>query len=188
MNTLPLPVGPSWCDVEELGLSTSSKLPAKHNTAAFSGLFINSSSFDFLCRVNHSAASTTVTTWQTAHVAELISAKFVQYESSIETLRSVIYWQKNRLDYDSVHSAYLLGTLTEEEFLEEADKFMRDTVRLPSPVIAEQVAKIEQALNDRLSPSDYADYLGVEIEDVLAALPEAITSSVPGFLTSPSQD
>ena len=129
------------------------------------------SPLDVMCRISSSAATTTLSTWQTADFSKFLYARFSKLENSVHILRSVVSWQKHRIDYDALHAAYTLGAITEEEFLKDAEQFVREQVSLPSNVICQNIAEINEALDGNMSVDEYADFLNVDVDDVLAAVP-----------------
>jgi hypothetical protein len=93
-----------------------------------------------------------------------------QKDIALFRLKSVVNWQKTRLDYQSVYSAYLLGAMDEEEFMVEAEVFATEYKDLEFSVIAQEIRELSKLLDFELSAIDYADYFGVEHHAVIEAM------------------
>lgn len=101
---------------------------------------------------------------------ETLMAAVVQKDKDIWRLKTVTNWQKHRLDYQSVYSAYLLGAISEPEFVEEAEKFSSDYREMRPAEIVATIQDLSRLLEFKLSVADYADYLGVEQDAVMSAV------------------
>lgn len=142
---------------------------------------------DVLCRILTTTTTTTVAgIWDTATFAETFLKTLEQSDQAISRLKSITKWQKHRLDYQAVYSAYLLGAMNEEEFMKEADNYATEYQEKPISAVLDEIKEIQMLLDFEMSPSDFSDYLGIEQHVISNALSfsenESLTSEVASQL------
>jgi len=127
---------------------------------------------DLLLRVRSENEYKTLilTSTNTRTVRDGLNAYFVRHSQDIDLLCSVIFWQKKTIDYQALHTAFLLNSLSEEEFEQEADKFTIHQEKVPSEKIALVVERLDSLIGIKFDTSDYSDYFQCSQENVMAGL------------------
>lgn len=127
---------------------------------------------DYLRRVvaSDNGVLTTVASVPTTSFVHRIGVIWDQSEEIIGCLRSIVRWQKSRLDYSELHTAYVMGALSEEEFVKDAEAFAAQIVVLPKEEVATCLQRVFAATEVRFSASDLADLMNIEVEAVFQAL------------------
>ncbi len=106
----------------------------------------------------------------TKTVRDSLSAYIDRHTKDTGLLCSVIFWQKRTIDFQALHTAFLLNSLSEEEFEQEADKFAVHQKDLPPEMIASVVERLDALIGIKFDTSDYADYFQCSQKNVLAGL------------------
>ena len=112
----------------------------------------------------------TLTSTNTQAMRNDLNAYVFQHSQDIDLLRSVIFWQKRTIDYQALHTAFLLNSLSEEEFEQESDKFTVHQVKIPPEKIAFDIGRIDSLLGLKFDTSDYSDYFQCSQENVMDGL------------------
>ena len=112
----------------------------------------------------------TLTSTNTQAMRNDLNAYVFQRSQDIDLLRSVIFWQKRTIDYQALHTAFLLNSLSEEEFEQESDKFTVHQVKIPPEKIAFDIGRIDSLLGLKFDTSDYSDYFQCSQENVMDGL------------------
>lgn len=93
-----------------------------------------------------------------------------QYTQDVKLLSSVILWQKKTIDYQALYTAFLLNSVSEEVFEEEAEKFMvHQQVVLPEKIAAD-ISRLDALVGVKFDTSDYADYFQCSQQNMMEAL------------------
>jgi len=103
-------------------------------------------------------------------VRDGLNAYFDRHSQDIGLLCSVIFWQKRTIDYQALHTAFLLNSLSEEDFEQEADKFTVHQKDLPPERIASVVERLDSLIGIKFDTSDYSDYFQCSQQNVMAGL------------------
>jgi hypothetical protein len=129
---------------------------------------------DYLCRFQSDSRSTISVAFVTkTHVVrDGLNAYFDKYTQDVELLCSVIFWQKRTIDYQALHTAFLLNSLSEDEFEQEAEKFIVHQKSVPPETIASVVERIDSLTGLKFDTSDYADYFRCSQQNVMDGLQE----------------
>lgn len=127
---------------------------------------------DFLFRVkqNNELQTISVTSTRTEIVRDSINAYITQNFQDIDLLKSVVYWQKKTIDFQALHTALLLNSLSDEDFEEEAKKFTVHLSYVDPQMIASHVDRLHSLLNLNFDTSDYADYFQCTQENIMDGL------------------
>ena len=135
--------------------------------------------FDHIFRITTDLYTQTLVarSWQTGEVEARISAWVDEKLSDSRLLCSFAVWQKKKLDYNGVYAAYLLDGMTEEEFVEEAQKYAKELEVRDPCFIVEVTEKLMRLLPFELTTADIADFLNTEPRLVLAAISSAVNPS-----------
>ncbi|SJM91153.1 hypothetical protein CRENPOLYSF2_2080004 [Crenothrix polyspora] len=112
----------------------------------------------------------TITSINTQTVRDGLNAYFVQHSQDIDLLCSVIFWQKRTIDYQALHTAFLLDSLSEEGFEQEAEKFTVHQKNIPSEKVASIIERLDSLIGIKLDTSDYSDYFQCSQENVMDGL------------------
>ncbi|MFS8973845.1 hypothetical protein PO002_04925 [Cupriavidus necator] len=94
-------------------------------------------------------------------------------EHDVAALKRVTRWQKRRLDYQALYNAYVLGAVSEDDFLKDAEEFSSDIKEVSEAQIAENISHLSRLLDFELTASDYADFMDTEtyiVQQVVAKL------------------
>lgn len=119
---------------------------------------------------NNGAKSLTLISTSTKTVRDGLNAYLDRQSQDIGLLCSVVFWQKRTIDYQALHTAFLLNSLSEEEFEQEADKFTVHQKDLPPGTIASVVERLDSLIGIKFDTSDYADYFQCSQQNVMAGL------------------
>lgn len=125
---------------------------------------------DLIFRVKSDAQSTTVVCTNTQTIQDNFNVYLFRYSQDIELLCSVIFWQKKTIDYQSLHTAFLLNSLSEEDFEQEAEKFIVHQKNVPLEKIASIVERLHTLIGIKFDTSDYSDYFQCSQENVMDGL------------------
>jgi hypothetical protein len=93
-----------------------------------------------------------------------------QHLQDLELLRSVIFWQKRTIDYQALHTAFLLNSFSEEEFEQKSEKFAVHQQDVCPEEIAAIIERIDSLTGIRFDTSDYSDYFQCSQENIIAGL------------------
>lgn len=132
----------------------------------------DSSDNDMLLRVRPGSEykTFTVISTNTQTVRDGLNAYFDRHLQDVDLLCSVIVWQKRTIDYQALHTAFLLNSLSEEEFEKESEKFTVYQKNLPPKKIAAVVERIDSLVGINFDTSDYSDYFQCSQENVMEGL------------------
>ena len=127
---------------------------------------------DFFCTaiVDSSTRSFTVAAWESSEFNTRLTSWALQKEADISELKSVVAWQKHRIDYQAVYAAYLLGATTEEDYLRDSEQYVCELQRIDSERFFEVVKRLERLLDFKISIADLADYLKVDPASVASEI------------------
>ena len=106
----------------------------------------------------------------TQTVMDGINNYIFQHSQNIELLRSVIFWQKRTIDYQALYTAFLLESISEEDFETESDKFMIHYNRVEPEHIAHDIDKMDSLIGIDFDTSDYSDFFQCDQENVMEGL------------------
>lgn len=112
----------------------------------------------------------TVISTHTQTVRDGLNAYFDRHLQDVDLLCSVIVWQKRTIDYQALHTAFLLNSLSEEEFEQESEKFTVYQKNVPPKKIASVVERIDSLVGINFDTSDYSDYFQCSQENVIEGL------------------
>ena len=96
--------------------------------------------------------------------------------TDIIILRKIIFYLRNKINYQSLYTAFLLGTLSEEEFEEESEKFIVQQKDISVETVASEIKRIHNLAWLDFSISDYADYFQCSQDIVQEALNKISTN------------
>jgi len=127
---------------------------------------------DVLIRVvnNDGARWEHVAVTQTQFIRDGLNQLFDDHQQDIAILSSVIVWQRRAIDFQALHTAYLLNSISEEEFDLESDKFTFRQRSVDPERIAFVVERMHELLGFSFDTSDYADYFKCTQKNVLEGL------------------
>lgn len=127
---------------------------------------------DFLFRLvsGDGFKSYLVTSTQTKVIRDSFNEYVDNHQKDIAILSSVIYWQKRTIDFQALHTAFLLNSITEEGFEQEAEKFAVRQRRIDPETIAVVIDRLDNLLGIDFDTSDYADYFKCTPKNVLEGL------------------
>lgn len=128
-----------------------------------------SSDGDVLIRVKSDQQLKTIriASASTQTVRDRLNAYLLQ---DVDLLRSVIYWQKKTIDYQALHTAFLLSSISEEEFEVESEKFTVRQTEIQPDFIASVIDRMDSLLGIPFDTSDYSDFFKCSQENVMAGL------------------
>jgi hypothetical protein len=106
----------------------------------------------------------------TKTVRDDLNAYGDQCRQDVDLLCSVILWQKKTIDYQALHTAFLLNSLSEEAFEKEAEKFIIHQKEVPPKMIASMVGRLVSLIGNMFDTSDYADYFRCTQQNVMTGL------------------
>jgi hypothetical protein len=106
----------------------------------------------------------------TKTVQDGLNSCYYKYFQDVKLLCSVILWQKKTIDYQALYTAFLLNSLSEEEFEEEAEKFTVHQNDVLPEKIASDIERLDSLIGIKFDTSDYADYFQCSQQNVMAGL------------------
>ncbi len=116
------------------------------------------------------AKSIAVASTKTQTIREGLSHYFDNHQVEIAILTSVIIWQKRTLDFQALHTAFLLNSISEEDFENESEKFIIHQQHVEPERIAFVIDRMHALLGFRFDTSDYADYFKCTQKNVMEGL------------------
>lgn len=125
---------------------------------------------DLLFRVTAENEYITITSTNTQIVRDILNEHLVRHSQDIDLLCSVIFWQKRTIDYQALHTAFLLDSLSEEEFEQEAEKFTVHQKNIPSEKVASVIERLDSLIGIKFDTSDYSDYFQCSQKNVMDGL------------------
>ncbi len=111
-----------------------------------------------------------VSATNTRTIRDGVSAFMKHHRDDLDLLKSVIYWQKKTIDFQALHAAFLLGSMSEEAFEEESDKFVTTQVDVDPVQVASVVERLDSLIGIPFDTSDYASFFQCSQENVMAGL------------------
>ena len=103
---------------------------------------------DFMCRVKiDSSTDAWVATVKTKDFQAVLHSAIEAKDTDIWRLKAVALWLKTRLDYQAIHTAYLMGSMEEDEFVAEAEKYSTEYKHLDSRQIVTEIVECSRLLN-----------------------------------------
>lgn len=127
---------------------------------------------DFLFRLvsGDGFKSYVITSTHTKVIRDSLNQYAGNHQKDIAILSSVIYWQKRTIDFQALHTAFLLNSISEEDFEQEAEKFAVRQRRIDPEAIAFIIDRLDNLLGVDFDTSDYADYFKCTPKNVLEGL------------------
>lgn len=106
----------------------------------------------------------------TQTVLDNFNGYLARTSQDIDLLRSVIYWQKKTIDYQALHTAFLLNSISEEDFEMESEKFAVRQKEIQPALIASVIERMDSLIGIPFDTSDYSDFFKCSQENVVAGL------------------
>jgi hypothetical protein len=114
-------------------------------------------------------------------VEDVIRRFAVDRARDIAALTTVVYWQHQLIEYNSTYQAFLLDQMTEEEFEEEAEKFVQGTLEFSGGEICEHIGRTNRLLALDFTPSDFASMLRADYGEVVEAIENCRSADTEGL-------
>ncbi|WP_175907340.1 hypothetical protein [Burkholderia sp. BCC1640] len=127
---------------------------------------------DHLIRVSTDLQTLSLTAhvWETKEVAARFNRLIAERMQDLRLVVDFAAWQKKKIDYDGVYQAFLLDAITDEQFMEESERFAVEIAKRDTQFVAETADKLAELLPFELSTSDLAEFFSCEQRDVVAAI------------------
>jgi hypothetical protein len=127
---------------------------------------------DILLRVtsDNEFKTYSVASTKTQIVRDGLSALNDEYQRNTELLCALIFWQKRTIDFQALHAAFLMNSISEEEFESEAEKFTVCQYEVSPQFIASIIEKLNELVGIKFDTSDYADFFHCSQQNVLDSL------------------
>lgn len=106
----------------------------------------------------------------TQALANQLTAWASAVEQDVQVLKHVTNWQKRRLDYQALYNAFLLGAISEEDFVSDAEQFVTEIRETQPEQIVSKYEQVSRLLDFELSVADFADFMDAEPEQVRKVL------------------
>ncbi|MEM5449885.1 hypothetical protein [Paraburkholderia guartelaensis] len=128
--------------------------------------------FDYMFRFRTDAYTQSIVGnhWETAEFVRVLQSLAMERSEEVDLLKSFAEWQKNKLDYSAVYTAWLLEAMSDEEFEEESSKYVVEIDDRDPRKVADVAERLVRLLPFELSTSEIADYLRAEPRSVLEAI------------------
>jgi hypothetical protein len=106
----------------------------------------------------------------TAVVASQLNAWHDNLQADINALKVVTKFQRKYINYQATYNAFLLGTLTEDEFDVESDAYVSEEKKVDPLNLAPIVERLKRLLEFPLTDRELGEYLEVDYESIVAAI------------------
>ena len=113
-----------------------------------------------------SGATWTTNSFPTSALSNAIKSLLNTHENDLKLMNTVIDWQAQTIEYNALQQALNFGAISEAEFDEELEKFIRDESSIPKITIIEHIKRLKQILRKDLSIDDYANLFCMDPEDL----------------------
>ena len=107
-----------------------------------------------------------IQSWDTSAINIQISHWCADQTRNVEVLATVIKSQNKQLEYQSYYNAYLLGSLSEEEFEIESDAFICNQITMEPVHVADVISRLDQLLDLKFEDSQLAEFFHIDIAAV----------------------
>lgn len=108
--------------------------------------------------------------WETSDFMHGVYVWAAARQQEVDLLTSFATWQKHKLDFAGVYTAFLLDAISEDEFVEESRKYAI-TVQAKCEVdMVETAEKLVSILPFELTTADIAEYLRTEPRALLQVI------------------
>lgn len=128
--------------------------------------------FDHMYRVRTDSMTQSVVghSWETTEFFRGLSAWMTKRAEEVGLLQDFANWQKSKLDYTAVHTAWLMEGITLEEYMVEAEKFATEISEQDPRRVADVADRLTKLLPFELSTSELAEFLQAEPRAVLDSI------------------
>ncbi|MBR8182520.1 hypothetical protein [Burkholderia ambifaria] len=136
------------------------------------GYFGQVANIDHLIRIStdQKTHSLTAHVWETKEVVARFNRLIAEHVQELKVVVDFATWQKRKIDYDGIYQAFLLDAITDDQFMEESERFAVEISKKDPRFMAEAADKLAELLPFDLSASDLAEFFSCEQRDVLAAI------------------
>ena len=127
-------------------------------------------SCDKFFRILSSAENNSVqyTGWDTSYVfariEDYVNEAAAWHEIDIEILNDVIEWQAQTIDYNALQQAFQFGAISEEEFCQEVEKYVKDEHQIADERVLQNIARLKRLIRRKLTLDDYSNLYSVSSE------------------------
>lgn len=126
---------------------------------------------DMLHRTISSATSVVSTmSWPTSFVTGKLDAWHESLQADINALKTVANFQRKYINYQATYNAFLLGTLTEDEFDVESDAYISEERKVDAVELAPLIDRLKRLLDFELTDRELGEYLEVDSESFQRAV------------------
>lgn len=122
------------------------------------------------CMSQDGAKSFVFASTKTQTVRDGLNKYFDNHQIDISILTSIIVWQKRTVDFQALHTAFLLNSISEEDFESESEKYTLRQRHVDPEQIAFVVDRMHSLLGFSFDTSDYADYFKCTQKNVMEGL------------------
>ncbi|WP_035952013.1 hypothetical protein [Burkholderia multivorans] len=128
--------------------------------------------FDHLVRVSTDLLTQSIVgqRWDTADFMRGVMQWANDRTGEVDLLASFAAWQKSKLDYNAVYTAWLMEAMSEEEFEEEALKYTVEIDDQDPRRVVQVAEKLANLLPFEISTSDLAAFLHADPRAVLDSI------------------
>ncbi len=130
----------------------------------------SSTNNDFLVRLQSTGSNFYITSTHTQIVQETLDLIFQSHVRDVAVLRSFVHWQKQHLDYQALYTGMLLETISEEEFMVEAEKYATEESEVDPVMLAGHIDELRRLTALDLETSEYASFFNSTQENVVDAM------------------
>ena len=98
----------------------------------------------------------------------------------VQTLKKVVAWQHNLIEYNSVYNAFLLEQITEDEFEVAATAYEFELVSCETVALKESIRNVLKVTEIDYQPSDMADLFRCDHQHVVEVY-ESLADDLPAL-------
>jgi precorrin-6B methylase 1 len=108
-----------------------------------------------------------IQSWDTNIVNIQIAQWCADQSRNVEILKTVVKAQHRQIQYQSYHTAYVMGSLSEADFETESDAFVCEQLTMEPSAVADVVSRLDQLLELKFEDSELAEYFQIELASVI---------------------
>ncbi len=131
--------------------------------------------FDYIFRVTYTSSSTTaIGLTKTETFRSNIENICLNFESDIQILANVVKSQKKLIEYNAIYNAFLLGQISEEEFIEESENYAYSPKNIDNQILLNKLKCLLKYTGDVFTSSELAEIFQCKhenVEEILKQLP-----------------
>jgi len=95
-----------------------------------------------------------------------IENRCLNFENDIQILANVVKSQKKLIEYNAIYNAFLLGQISEEEFIEESESYAYSPQHIDTEILLNNLKCLFKYIGSDFTSSELADIFQCKYENV----------------------